>query len=64
MGAHNNNYLPPGLSEGDYNLHHVCVYVRAWVTQFSLKLLHLHILGKFLCSSIFLRFGELSPTFE
>ena len=33
---------------GDYNLHHVCAYVRAWVTQFSLKLLQLHIFGKLL----------------
>ena len=43
-------YLPPGSQEGDYNLHHVCVYVRACVracvTQFSLKLLQLHIFGK------------------
>ena len=39
---------------GDYNLHHVCAYVRAWVgacvrvcvTQFPLKLLQLHIFGK------------------
>ena len=43
-------YLPPGSPEGDYNLHHVRVYVRACVracvTQFSLKLLQLHIFGK------------------
>ena len=39
-------YLPPGLPEGDHNLHHVRVYVRACVTQFSLKLLQLHIFGK------------------
>ena len=39
-------YLPPGLPEGDFNLHHVCAYMRAWVTQFSLKLLQLHIFGK------------------
>ena len=25
------NYLPPGSPEGDYNLHHVRVYVRACV---------------------------------
>ena len=25
------SYLPPGLPEGDYNLHHVCVYMRACV---------------------------------
>ena len=35
-----------------YNLHHVCVYVcvcvRAFVTQFPLKLLQLHIFGKLL----------------
>ena len=24
-------YLPPGLPAGDYNLHHVCAYVRACV---------------------------------
>ena len=45
-------YLPPGSPPGDYNLHHVCVYVRACVrecvTQFSLKLLQLHIFGKLL----------------
>ena len=49
-------YLPPGSSAGDYNLHHVCACVRAcvhacvhaWVTQFSLKLLQLHIFGKLL----------------
>ena len=41
-------YLPPGSLVGDYNLHHVCAYVRAWVTQFSLKLLQLHIFGKLL----------------
>ena len=45
-----NFYLPPGSPEGDYNLHHVRVYVRACVracvTQFSLKLLQLHIFGK------------------
>ena len=40
------NYLPPGSPEGDHNLHHVRVYVRACVTQFSLKLLQLHIFGK------------------
>ena len=52
------SYLPPGSPEGDYNLHHVRVYVRACVcecvracvrvcvTQFSLKLLQLHIFGK------------------
>ena len=47
-------YLPPGSPEGDYDLHHVRVYVRACVharvracvTQFSLKLLQLHIFGK------------------
>ena len=39
-------YLPPGEPAGDYNLHHVCAYVRACVTQFPLKLLHLHIFGK------------------
>ena len=43
-------YLPPGSPEGDHNLHHVRVYVhacvRACVTQFSLKLLQLHIFGK------------------
>ena len=43
-------YLPPGSPEGDYNLHHVCAYVRACVrarvTQFPLKLLQLHIFGK------------------
>ena len=47
-------YLPPSSPAGDYNLHHVCVYVRAcvraWVracvTQFPLKLLQLHIFGK------------------
>ena len=47
-------YLPPGLPEGDHNLHHVRVYVRvcvcacvrACVTQFSLKLLQLHIFDK------------------
>ena len=39
-------YLPPGSPEGDYNLHHVRAYVRACVTQFSLKLLQLHIFGK------------------
>ena len=43
-------YLPPGSPEGDYNLHHVrayvCACVRACVTQFSLKLLQLHIFGK------------------
>ena len=39
-------YLPPGSPEGDYNLHHVRVCVRACVTQFSLKLLQLHIFGK------------------
>ena len=43
-------YLPPGSPAGDYNLHHVCAYVRAWVracvTQFPLKLLQLHIFGK------------------
>ena len=32
-------YLPPGLP---------CTCVRAWVTQFSLKLLQLHIFGKLL----------------
>ena len=35
---------------GDYNLHHACAYVResvrAFVTQFPLKLLQLHIFGK------------------
>ena len=35
---------------GDFNLHHVCAYVRACVhacvTQFPLKLLQLHIFGK------------------
>ena len=44
------SYLPPGSPEGDHNLHHVRVYVRACsracVTQFSLKLLQLHIFGK------------------
>ena len=39
-------YLLPGSPEGDHNLHHVRVYVRACVTQFSLKLLQLHIFGK------------------
>ena len=34
-------YLPPGSPAGDYNLHRV-------VTQFSLKLLQLHIFGKLL----------------
>ena len=43
-----NIYLPPVSPAGDYNLHHVCVSVRAWVTQFSLKLLQLHIFGKLL----------------
>ena len=38
----------PGSLARDYNLHHVCAYVRAWVTQFSLKLLQLHIFGKLL----------------
>ena len=50
------NYLPPGSPAGDYNLHHVCTSMhpcvrecmRAWVTQFSLKLLQLHIFGKLL----------------
>ena len=37
-------YLLPGSPAGDYSLHHVC----ACVTQFSLKLLQLHILGKLL----------------
>ena len=45
----------------------MCVraYVRVWVTQFSLKLLQLHIFGKllgpneFLRSSNFFWFGEL-----
>ena len=41
-------YLPPGSPAGDYNLHHVCVCVRACVTQFSLKPLQLHIFGKLL----------------
>ena len=41
-----NCYLPPGSPAEDYNLHHVCASVRAWVTQFSLKLLQLHIFGK------------------
>ena len=41
-------YLPPGLPAGDYNLHHVCAYMRAWVMQFSVKLLQLHIFGKLL----------------
>ena len=31
-----------GVTAGDYNLHHVCAYVRAWVPQFSLKLLVTH----------------------
>ena len=39
-------YLPPGSPAGDYNLHHVCAYVRACVTQFPMKLLQLHIFGK------------------
>ena len=30
-GAHFFHYLPPGSPEGDYNLHHVRVYVRACV---------------------------------
>ena len=38
----------PASRAGDYNLHHVCACVRAWVTQFSLKLLQLHIFGKLL----------------
>ena len=37
-----------GGGGGDYNLHHVCAYVRECVTQFSLKLLQLHIFGKLL----------------
>ena len=40
------SYLPPGEPAGDYNLHHVCAYVCACVTQFPLKLLQLHIFGK------------------
>ena len=53
-----------GIPAGDYNWHHVCVYIResvcAFVTQFPQKLLQLHIFGKllvlmnFLCPSIFL----------
>ena len=47
-----NFYLPPGSLAGDYNLHHVCTRVHAcvhvWVTQFSLKLLQLHIFGNLL----------------
>ena len=39
-------YLPPGSPAGDYNLHHVCAYVRVCVKQFPLKLLQLHIFGK------------------
>ena len=44
------NYLLPGSLVGDYNFHHMCVRMcmRAWVTQFSLKLLQLHIFGKLL----------------
>ena len=46
----------PARWGGDYNLHHVCAYVRAcisacvlaWVTQFSLKVLQLYIFGKLL----------------
>ena len=44
--------------------------VRAWVTQFSLKLLQLHIFGKlvvlmnFYALQNFRGFGELWPTFE
>ena len=44
--------------------------VRAWVTQFSLKLLQLHIFGKllvlmnFYALQNFFWFGELWPTFE
>ena len=41
-------FLCPLYYPLDYNLHHVCVYVRAWVTQISLKLLQLHIVGKLL----------------
>ena len=43
-------YLLPSSPAGDYNLHHVCACVcacvRAYVTQFPLKLLQLHIFGK------------------
>ena len=47
------NFLSPaGELAGDYNLHHECVYMRVCVpecvTQFSLKLLQLHIFGKLL----------------
>ena len=50
LAAVKSYYLPTGSPAGDYNLHHVCVraYVRAWVTQFFLKLLQLHIFGKLL----------------
>ena len=45
-------YHSPGTPAGDYNLHHVCAYIcvsiRAFVTQFPLKLLQLHIFGKLL----------------
>ena len=41
-------YLSPGSPDGDCNLYHVCASVRAWVTQFTLKLLQLHIFGKLL----------------
>ena len=38
----------PGSPARDYNLHRVRAYVRACVTQFSLKLLQLHIFDKLL----------------
>ena len=58
-------YLPPGLPEGII----ICTMcVRAWVTQFSLKLLQLHIFGKLQVLIYFYAlqyfFGDLWPTFE
>ena len=42
-------YLPPSSPAGDYSLRaYVRLCVRACVTQFSLKLLQIHIFGKLL----------------
>ena len=77
--THKNYYLPLKIDNllspawragGDYNLHHVSVYVHACVVQFSLKLLQLHIFGKllvlmnFYALQYFGGFGELWPSFE
>ena len=59
----------PARRPRDYNLHHVCAYMRAWVracvgacvracvTQFPLKLLQLHIFGKLVVLMNFLLFN-------